>query len=126
MRSETVTETPRARRVDMKLEVVVISVSDVNRGMQNPSRCRGGPHQTTTSSPSAAQGSSRSVRRISSALRCSPSQSLVSAAWCHDAPYIAACCRWPQRISFDRSRVSVRPRRNPRQRKGLGLEARIG
>jgi catechol 2,3-dioxygenase-like lactoylglutathione lyase family enzyme len=31
VRSETATETPRARRVDMQLEVVVIPVSDVNR-----------------------------------------------------------------------------------------------
>jgi catechol 2,3-dioxygenase-like lactoylglutathione lyase family enzyme len=31
VRSETVIETPRARRVDMKLEVVVIPVSDVDR-----------------------------------------------------------------------------------------------
>jgi catechol 2,3-dioxygenase-like lactoylglutathione lyase family enzyme len=31
VRSETAIETPRARRVDMKLEVVVIPVSDVNR-----------------------------------------------------------------------------------------------
>jgi hypothetical protein len=29
--SETAIETPRARRVDMKLEVVVIPVSDVDR-----------------------------------------------------------------------------------------------
>ena len=31
VRSETAIETPRARRVDMKLEVVVIPVSDVDR-----------------------------------------------------------------------------------------------
>ena len=31
VRSETATETPRARTVDMKLEVVVIPVSDVDR-----------------------------------------------------------------------------------------------
>ena len=31
MRSETAIETPRAQRVDMKLEVVVIPVSDVDR-----------------------------------------------------------------------------------------------
>jgi catechol 2,3-dioxygenase-like lactoylglutathione lyase family enzyme len=31
VRSETATETPRARKVDMKLEVVVIPVSDVER-----------------------------------------------------------------------------------------------
>jgi predicted enzyme related to lactoylglutathione lyase len=31
VRSETEIETPRARRVDMKLEVVVIPVSDVDR-----------------------------------------------------------------------------------------------
>ena len=31
VRSETAIETPRGRRVDMKLEVVVIPVSDVNR-----------------------------------------------------------------------------------------------
>jgi catechol 2,3-dioxygenase-like lactoylglutathione lyase family enzyme len=31
VRSETAIETPRARRVDMKLEVVVIPVSDVGR-----------------------------------------------------------------------------------------------
>ncbi|HEX5939463.1 MAG TPA: glyoxalase, partial [Dehalococcoidia bacterium] len=31
VRSETAIETPRARTVDMKLEVVVIPVSDVDR-----------------------------------------------------------------------------------------------
>ena len=31
VRSETAIETPRAQRVDMKLEVVVIPVSDVDR-----------------------------------------------------------------------------------------------
>src|SRR5919112_5256404 len=31
VRNETASETPRARRVDMKLEVVVIPVSDVDR-----------------------------------------------------------------------------------------------
>ena len=31
VRSETAIETPRARRVDMKLEVVVIPISDVER-----------------------------------------------------------------------------------------------
>jgi hypothetical protein len=31
VRSETAIETPSARRVDMKLEVVVIPVSDVDR-----------------------------------------------------------------------------------------------
>jgi catechol 2,3-dioxygenase-like lactoylglutathione lyase family enzyme len=34
MRSETAIETPRARRVDMKLEVVVIPVSDVDRAQR--------------------------------------------------------------------------------------------
>ena len=34
MRSETAIETPRARTVDMKLEVVVIPVSDVDRAKQ--------------------------------------------------------------------------------------------
>ena len=34
VRSETAIETPRARTVDMKLEVVVIPVSDVDRAKE--------------------------------------------------------------------------------------------
>ena len=34
VRGETAVETPRARTVDMKLEVVVIPVSDVDRAMR--------------------------------------------------------------------------------------------
>ena len=49
VRSETAIETPRARTVDMKLEVVVIPVSDVDRAKDFTATWVGG--STPTSPP---------------------------------------------------------------------------
>ena len=53
-RSETATETPRAQTVDMKFEIVVIPVSDVDRAKSFTAAWVGGSTPTTTTVTTSA------------------------------------------------------------------------